>query len=470
MRRNFLAAAFLLASTIAALAGGFSGDGFGTPGFFQYLSIAAPPSGGMFTPVFSTLALPTSGAATEQGAVQSSLSQNGLATTAALRRVPIPIPGTVSALTTSMGTSQAAGPQVIDQFNGTSGTVGCAYAAGPPTACTDPTHSDHVAAGALMQWLWTVPTGAWAQAATPFSTINFLFQGDNLQEGLILSGPTSQQAVSAAAFATPGTGSLVGSATAGNAIMPTAGSIAGLFAYPNGPDSGANVHSYVLFKNGSATGMTCSNASNPSLGCCITVTTTPENVGGNPLATCTTGATPITYAVGDSMVVEILCGGTCSAINPGIGLVWDPTTTNQVPLFTTTVISASAVFSGVSDQNTTATVSQLAYQNLPAPMTFGGLISCMPFTTSGGTWTSELLSGPIGTAPATVAGPIVNIPTATTCPGGGGGVPYLAGTQDTTHTASLVATNNVGIKLFASAGSPSGGGGQWKTGMWVTVP
>lgn len=435
----------------------------------NYNISSAPSVVGMFTPIFSAVALPASGTATEFGGVQTSSLSSGLSGVATARFTPLPIPGTLSHLNTSLGDAQAAGPFITDQLNGVLGTVTCAWAS---SACSDSTHSDHAAAGTLMQWVFNANSVAWSQAgALPFSPVSFLYQGDNAQEGMILSSPTATGST-VTAYLHPGGGFLTPTAITANGLLSAAGQITSIFAYPNGPDNGTNQHQYIVFKNGAATTLTCTaSAVNPTLGCCATVTATPENVGGNPLAPCTTGMTPISFAVGDTLEIQVLCSGTCASVAPGVGLGWTPTITNQVPLFATVTISASPFFVGVSDYTQTTT-THISWENVPASMNFGGLMICQPFVVTSGTWSAALQSGATpGTTPTTIGagGPAVTYGTGSACPGSGGGGAYVSGAQDSSgNHFSAIAGNTVDTTLTNGGGS--GGAGQFKIGMWVTVP
>lgn len=468
--KRFLAALFVLIPTLA-FAGGFSGDGFGSSGFFQFYLIPIPPvSTGLITPVMSIFTPPTTGT----GAIFGGLAGVGLigtTTTTPVRKVPIPIAGTISGLAAATATTQNAGTNIAINLNGGTGNTRCIYATASPFNCNYSGTGDHIAAGTLAQWRVSLGGGSWNGSSGP-AQASFNFQADSGQNGPLFSSPSSAIG-STTTYEGIGLPFQNTAESIASSVQPTPGQIAGIYCYPNGSDNGANVHSCTVMQNGVATGVACTDdPANPTLGCCANVGGT-GNIGGNPLAPCSS-ITAISVSIGDTLSNRVSCGGTCANIFPGISDIWQPTNPGEVPIYTIATTPSTTVpwFSSAVDaqfSQTTATNWNIT-PNLASTMTLSKLLACTSSTITTGTWTEQFqYTNGTNLTPPTTNSPLV----ATYGSGGsflcpGPGTALHQGIQDTTHTQTVSAGYTLGFNIIP-AGPPTGNA-RWKTSMVVTVP
>jgi hypothetical protein len=466
--KRFLAALFSLIPTFA-LAAGLSGDGFGSSGPFQYNAIPFPPvSTGLITPVMSVFNMPASGINADFGGIGGvgPVSTTSLTTTG--RKIPIPVDGTISALAAGFSTTQAAGTTISINLNGGTGNTGCIYATASPFNCNYSGTGDHVAAGTLAQWRMRLPFGSTWVSGGP-AKASFLFQADQGQNGPIFSAPNSTAFASTTEFEGVGTPQVSPVETIASVVQPAIGQIAGIYAYPNASDNGANVHTYTLVKNGTATALACSgDPANPTLGCCANVGGT-GNIGGSSLSPCSS-ITAITVAVGDTLSIQVTCGGTCASINPGMSLIWQPTTAGQVPLYNLTNSPSQTVpfFSSAVDASFSQTVATNwnFTPNLASTMTLSKLLACTTSTITTGTWGDQFQYSTTLVAPATNSALVATYGSSNTCPGSSGIL--HSGFQDTTDTQAVSAGYTLGFNIIPT-GTPTGAT-RWKASMVATVP
>lgn len=474
--KRLLAALLVLAPSLA-FAGGFSGDGFGSSGFYQLYTIPTPiVSTGLITPVMSIFNPSTSGSQTLWGALAGAGPVGTTSNSATARRIPIPVAGTISALAAGFSTTQPAGTAIRINLNGANGNTDCVYATTSPFNCSYSGTGDHVVAGTLAQWKISLGSGSWNTSGGP-AQASFLFQADSGQNGPIFSAADSTAVASSTIFEGIGTPSPSATEAIASVVQPAGGQLAGIYCYPNGSDNGANVHSCTVMQNGVATALACTDdPANPTLGCCANVGGT-GNIGGNPLAPCSS-ISAITVAVGDTLSNQVSCGGTCATINPGMSVIWQPTTSGQVPLYASTASSPSTSvpwFLSVVDaafSQTVATNWNIS-PNLTGTMTFSNLIACTFSTTALGSW-QETFQYTLGT---NLAPPSTNSPVVATF-GNGNLCPYSGvparllngGFQDTTHSQVVSAGYTLGLNIVPSVGTAPTAASRWKTSVVVTVP
>lgn len=442
------------------------------------ISIGGAGPGVMTTPVFSIGAMVGSGSLTYYGTVQGAVISYSLSTVSTFRRVPIPISGTLFGLNTAAGYAQTCGgatcPIVTSNINGSNGTVSCTWNSASPYNCNSGATTDAITAGDLFQWQINPNGSAFSNPSpsTIFSQFSFLFTSSVAQQGMILIGPQSTN-VTTTSYLSPGSGINPQSTDVGaSAVMPTSGNIAGIYALPNGSDNNAGVtHTYSVCKNGSTTcaatpasGVFCANPTptlNASAGCCANVGGTGVIGSGGPSCS---SITAMHVSAGDTISVIVHCASTCSGVSPGIGLIWVPDTTNQVPIFAGT--SAVGAF-GISDR---ATSNVGTYNNVPGAsttMTFSNLTVCTQNAVNGTqSLTDTVQSGVTGAAPGSATSMVVNAVPAT--PNFCSASPLLSGAQDSTHTFSGSASVTMN-HLLAVTGAGSGLG-FYKQSMVATVP
>jgi hypothetical protein len=201
--------------------------------------------------------------------------------------------------------------------------------------------------------------------------------------------------------------------------------------------------------------------------------TSAGNIGGSGGPTCG-AATAISIAAGDTVSIQVTCGGTCASINPAFGLGWIPANKNQVPLFAEAINVAASNFLGVSDANGVATVATNTAYDLapslttPTQMTFSNYGACTS-NSPGGTFpavsrTAALQFSSTTAPPTTAAGPTNTWGTGIVCPS----TAFAAfGAFDTTHTFVASAGYTMGSVLTLTGAAA--GSGFYKVGMAVTV-
>lgn len=464
--RKLLAAFALLASTVCALAG-FNGDGFGSSGFFQYLSIVTP-SGAMITPVFLSGGIPGSGTGSFYGPPASSALLSVFNASATVRFVPIPIAGTIGNLAGSL-TSVNTSASIRTQLGATPtpGTVQCSF--NPSNFCFDNTHTDHLNAGTLLELELLSGGGTWAGGT--FS-ISFAFTGDNTQQSFMLSGPSSTGFAGTvpAAYAGFGAASAGGITVAQtevnvSSIMPAAASITGLYVYPNGTETSV-LHTYTLYHNGTASGtLLCTPAAGTG-GCCVNTDASPGTMNGS--TACTTAA-GFSVVAGDTLSVQVACPTApttpCANVFPGVGVRYTPTIANQAFITAQDTASPGVRWIGLEDNGVIS--AQTNYQIAPASMTLLDLISCTGANPLSGSWNiASQLATTSSTAPTTAAGPALTINSTAVCPTTVAGLP--SGGQDTSHSFSVLQGYSLDTAM-TSTGSPTGSA-IWKFSMVGTIP
>lgn len=401
-----------------------------------------------------------------------------IATNTTARRSVIPIAGTLTNITAAMN-AVATGATVTDDINGSLGTVTCAYSGSAPFNCTSTGGPDTIAAGSLFEFAYNPNGTAWSQTAP--SQTSAVFQSSNGQQSFIAGGATTLSNTSSVAgnstyYNIGAALSPAATDTAVSGMITVPGKITGLYVIPNQSDNGTAPHTWTVCHNGSTacaatptSGMFCTtNPSFPTLGCCVNIGGT-GNIGGNSSAPCGS-TTAITIAAGDTLSIQVNCPGpgTCAGVSWAFAMIWEPTNTNQVPLFAGGLPVNSAVWTGLSDYQIAAT--QIVDQLAPAAMTVSNYGACTTNAPSAATSRQVALqtgSGP-GVLPTTPgSGPAVSFGPSTPCPGALSGT-LLGGAFDTTHTLAVTAGQTLD-SAWTVTGSP-GAGGNSKVGMAVTVP
>lgn len=479
MTRLFRAALLLILLPGLALAGGFSGEGFGGPGgFYQYLFVPIPPvSTGLITPIFSVFPPSTTGVNPNWGGL-SGAAANSSITITQTRKVPIPVDGTIFAGAFGLATVQTAGTNIVINLNGKNGHTGCIYTTITPFHCNYTGTGDHVSAGTLAEWHLRTATGSWNATGGPAQT-SFLFQADLGQTGPLIAQATSVTFGSTTLYEGIGAPQInaVTEALTSNLQPNAPGQLAGIYCYPNASDVLAGVtHSCTVMLNGVATALTCAgNASTPTLGCCANVGGT-GNIGGASAAPCS-AISAITIAPGDTLSIKVQCGNgttdTCATIVPGMSVIWNPTNAGQVPIYQATVTPSNSTpwfasamdagFNSTSPTNWNFTPSQ-------GTLTFSNLLACTVATVTTGSWKWQFQYSNSLTAPGTNSALVTSFsgPSGTTCPYTG--VPSRimnSGSQDTTDTQPIGPGGTIGFNLVPT-GTPTVAS-RFKSSMVVTV-
>jgi hypothetical protein len=487
--KRLLLASLLLAPTLAFA--GFGGDGFGSPGFFQFVTVAPPVANQMTTPVFELILPPTSGTLTSSlPGVGSSTQATGSATPTN-RHIPIPIAGVISNLSANLNAAQNTSPtpaSITANLNGVAGSNACQFtAASAPFLCSS-TSTDTIAAGTLLQWTLSAGTGPWVQTASPPIQLSWLFTASAGQFGMILGGQggsTSIGTTTVSYFGGFGSAPLAPILAAtevnGSSIMPSAFQAISLYVTPNATEN-ATPHIYTLFQNGVATSLTCTAAPSAATGCCVNLTGA-GTIGGSGGQACTVAAGAINVAAGDTLSWQGSCPNAatvpCAQVQPGVGVGIVPTVPNQAPITAQwDVATASVFFAAFQDNPNSSGTTPVNTQLVPPlggkTLTFSNMVACTAVNPGGSTTrvvTSQLASTPLLTPSAVAGGSVATLSVANgVCPGAAGSSipsPLLAGFQDNTHTWTASA-GNVVINALTVTGSPAASV-LWKTGMVAVI-
>jgi hypothetical protein len=471
MKIRLLLAA-LLGIANPCLAGGFSGDGFGSRGFFQFVTGSAPPpASAMTTPTLGSYNSPTSTTNTFFAPAIGSSTIQSLNTSSIARRVPIPIAGTLKGLFANLNTALTTA-SVVDWHNTAAGSVGCNFSAA--TNCNSGAATEPFAAGDFLQWE-LIPGGTWNQSATTPLLISWLFQATSgASSGFLLSAPSNTAIASTTMLAYQAFGTMYNSANATteaqvSSLMPTAGSISGLYVISNATENGTNSHIYTLMKNGSATGLTCTPTAGTATGCCINVGGT-GNIGGVSGPACTSIGSAVTITDGDTLSLQVSCAsGACAGVAPGASVAWNPTTAGQAVFNAQGTTNLGATdYTGMAD--TGATTTQVTWQvapQVPTTMTLSGLLFCSAINPGGATSRTATLQSATTPIAPTNSSVTTTFGLGQACPGANSGT-LLGGNQDTTHSLPV----NAGYSLdtaYTISGSPAAIS-YWKTSAIVSVP
>lgn len=336
------------------------------------------PSGGTLTPIFSIFQ-PAATTTTYFGdfAVAPLSAQGGLTNAATGRQVPIAAAGSIKDLACNTpAITGGTGGAVFFVKNGVQETVNCTTPTG-----TDTTHSDAVNACDLIQWKFNPGGGTWVASQGQVASV---FQSSTANQVVIETSPSSGAlAVSATEFLSLGAPFTSVSDSASSGLFGIAGQIQGLCFFPNANDTGANQHTATIWHNGASGTMACSDASD-GLGCCANVTGTGF-IGGSGVKACSaTAFSPVSISSGDTVSIQITCGGTCSSITPGVGLLFVPSVPNQVPLFavsnnpTTFPAWYSTTDAASASVGTTNFIGSIAPAGISS-ITFSNLTACSQF-------------------------------------------------------------------------------------------
>ncbi len=339
MRRLAIVIAGLLLCAQTPMLPGFP------PGTFQNRAAidGGSSAGPMTTPIMNN----ATGLGPSNSVVNYIGFSTGLWSTSTTRDTPVSIAGTISNLTFRAPTTIASGDyQIMLLKNGGTTALTCTVSAGTgPQTCTDTSNSVSVVAGDLLSWRST-PTGAPAAQTGPQLSATFTSVTAN-ESPLFLNGNGSSPSITVANY------NLFGSAPTWNAteatisgIVPTAGVISSLQLAGTAPGSGDQMV-FTVFKNGTATAITCTLAGTGS---------------GAGITTCNDTVNSVSLAAGDTLSLEscpgTVSGGICTpAATPASGgtrasLRWVPTVTGESIIMNTLVaaVSTSSVrYQPVSD-------------------------------------------------------------------------------------------------------------------------
>lgn len=430
------------------------------------------PATGIIAPYMVTMQLPNSTTTVRYGAAVGGTVEAGsvISTVATAALVPIPFDTKLSGLNVELAASQA-GAEIQSFINGATGAVHCTFTT---TTCSDPTDTDSIPAGSTFGFELT-PNGTWAQGTTTPGQISYLLQANSGQQAALFAGRGSTAVISTLAYVGVGNASIpFASEISTSSMFSVPGQILGMYALPNASDtSSGNTHRFTICHNGTGgactpgSGMTCTDPASFA-GCCVNPTGTGTISGTQPCGS----ASAITIALGDTISIAVDCpGGTCASINPGIALIWQPTTSGQVPLFEMMSTSNSTTtYMGMSDFATAgSSATQVNYQLaplLPTTMTFSHYLMCSGAPGAGITRTATMqFATTPATPPGTSAGPTVTFGPGTPCPGSQPAV-WTGGAIDTTHTFAASTGYSLDTMLAASGGVS----GPLRVSMAVTIP
>lgn len=427
----------------------------------------------MITPILVSSQAITSGTSNEWTPGQTGLFAQ-VTSINSTRKVPIPIAGTMSGLAAGLNAPFTTAA-IFSYKNTTQGTLTCNFSASQ--FCNSGSATEHWNQGDLLTWQW-IPGGTWAQTSgLPFQ-ISAQFQADSgSSTGFMLSGGNSSSTNGASTHVYQGFGYAIWNSSISNeamasTLMPTAGTISGLYVVPNANESATNPHTYTVMKNGTATGIACTaNTTTVSAGCCTNVGAV-GNIGGVTAAACTS-ATAFSVVAGDTISLDIGCpSAACNGVNPGVSVQWNPTIPGEAVVASSSnnnLNTSNPYIIGLSD-NVAFTV-ETNWQLVPqvaSTMTVKKMMYC----TNGATGTTPTRTGTLryGT---TLAAPTTNSPVTVTfgtgnaCPGANSGV-MLGGAQDTTHSIALSPGYTVDYNE-THTGSPTNAT-YYKFGSVVTIP
>jgi len=443
--RPLTAALLLLATPCFA---GFSGDGFGTRGFFQY--VVSSGATNMTTPVFGNALTPASGSVGYFGPVGGA-SGTPTGGTSTSRRVPIPIAGTVKGANCWQAVANTT-ITLTDNINGTDGTTVCNFSGGQNA--TSSGSGDAINAGDLFQWHW-----AGTFAASTLYTQSFLFVASG-QNGMLLGGAYNVgTGTTGTIYQELGGAGNASTEISASAVLPSSFTVNGFYEIPNGTENTVP-HVFNVFLNGAAvsTPVTCTNTASTATGCCVDANPTGKHVGGASGPSCTS-MTPFHVSAGDTLSIQEVCASTCVSINPGVSLAIAPDVANQAPITAVSNVNwtANAWLSLSDNQVLTAQTNYQITPVAPTNITFSNLIACATTITGAGAArnvAAQTGASP-GTAPSGSAGPVVIMATGgSACPGAAGSS-FGSGGQDTTHTFNATSgqTLDYGLTVTATPGT-----------------
>lgn len=221
----------------------------------------------MQTPVmFSGGSVAPSNSATNYCGLIGAQHNTAWTTVSTAQRIPIPVAGTISKLYARFPTLGTGTYALTVRKNGTDQTLTCTVDQAGTGTASDTSNSFTVAAGDLVD-IKCIPSGTPTAQTEPVQ-ISMLFEATASGESFILGGNRANTvSITTGTYFAPGWADFGSSTIAGSSsVMPTAGTIDKLYVnFPTAPGSG-NTLAVTIYKNGSATGVTCSVADTATTG------------------------------------------------------------------------------------------------------------------------------------------------------------------------------------------------------------
>lgn len=217
---------------------------------------------------------------------------------------PMPIAGTIDNLYIWFDTDPGGGAKsytFVLNKNGSNTALTCTVS-GSATTCNDITNSVTVAAGDLIEWRATA-----AAVPTPpaYFTIASRFTATGAES--VIGSSTSVNTSPTARWLTPDQNiDTTTSYAISAAPMPTAGTLDRLYM---SNAANANTLTVTLYKNGSATALTCAGSTS-----------------------CSDVSNSVSFSAGDTLSVRMV-NSSSTAQSPNYTMRWTPTTAPEVPLF-----------------------------------------------------------------------------------------------------------------------------------------
>lgn len=272
----------------------------------------APPPSGQVTPVLGWAgASAWSNTAVNYGALYST-QQVAPTATPNVRSTAIPISGTFSNLQVRFPTATGAGLtyDIALMVNGSASALTCQITNAALT-CADTSNTVSISAGDLVEWRVT-PTGTPASNTVTQISVDFTASSS---ESFIVARSADNVSTTAVRYAGFTPRNLGTTEVSVSSIVSAAGTIDHLYANASvSPGSSPRAYTMVLYKNGSATSLTCA-------------------VNG-PATTCNDLTNSVAVVGGDLISVEITPSATAPAqVSMSSSFRFTPTTAKQSLLF-----------------------------------------------------------------------------------------------------------------------------------------
>lgn len=343
-----IAFALLLSLCVSAHAQ-LNGGGTGFPGPGMPAATSAP----MVTPLIFSDEGPGPSTST---ANYIGINGSAWTSTVSARDNPISIDGTISNLSVRfpVATGGAATYDVVLTLNGTASALTCQVTNAALT-CADNVNSVAVVAGDVIGWRVT-PTGT--PAAQAIVSISAVFTSSVAGESALFAAPGGSVSSSAANYSSFGAGPIWNAAEATvSGLIPTDGVLDRLYIVSNTAPGAAKSLALTIYKNGSATSLTCLLT---GAGSGAGVTTCNDISGGHS----------ITVAAGDSISIEAAPTGTPSVGTVRASLRWVPTIAGEAIAQVVTVAPSSSLTRYSSIMGQISTTSEAATLDSLAPSAF----------------------------------------------------------------------------------------------------
>lgn len=285
-------------------------------------------------------------------------------------QMPIPVAGTFSNLRIRFPATGSGTYAVTIQKNGSDTALTCTVNLASTSTASDLTHSFTVAAGDLVQIKVTPTSTPTAQTVVQ---ISMLFTATTSGESVLFGGTRSTTSSSTLYYSFGSAGA--GSATAANTSMvcSTAGVIDKLYVNLSTAPTAGNSYAVEVFKNGSATGVTCTISDTATTGSDLTNT--------------------VSVSQGDLITVKQTPTGTPAAMALRAGVRFTPTTNGESMLgcFFSTVPTANVDrFIAVSGSSGDVSDETLVYNLAPVAFTAKKMALSLGTGPGGGTRTRSV--------------------------------------------------------------------------------